>query len=105
MYEPSDRDAETVAPENARGWWSTFSAACLILAAPLLLTGWFKAAFVVAAIGCVAWFLNVRSQLKRDDDTSSSDPDDDYGDEGDDDSADGSDGDGGGGDGGGGDSD
>jgi hypothetical protein len=100
VQQPSESGEETIAPENVRGWWSTFSAACVILAVPLLLTGWFKAAFVVAAVGCVAWFLNVRSQLKRNDDTSS-DGDDDYDDEDDEGDDGGSDSDGGGGDGGG----
>jgi hypothetical protein len=35
------------------------------VAVPCLLTGQTNAAFVIATIGVVAWFLNVRSQLRR----------------------------------------
>ena len=46
-------------------WWGLASIVCLIVAVPCLLTGQLSAAFVVATLGVVAWFLNVRSQLKR----------------------------------------
>ena len=37
---------------------------CIIVAAILLAIGKLDAAFVVAALGIVAWFLNYRVQLK-----------------------------------------
>jgi hypothetical protein len=47
-----------------RGWM--FAAGiCLIFAAILLARENMSAAFVAATLGVVAWFLNVRSQLKR----------------------------------------
>jgi hypothetical protein len=47
-----------------RGW--IFAAGiCLILAAVFLVRENMSAAFVAAVLGCVAWFLNVRNQLKR----------------------------------------
>lgn len=45
--------------------WNTVAAVCLIVAVPCLLTGQINAAFVIATLGGVAWFLNVRSQLRR----------------------------------------
>jgi hypothetical protein len=47
-----------------RGW--IFAAGvCLIFAAVFLARDNINAAFVAATLGCVAWFLNVRNQLKR----------------------------------------
>ncbi|HEV7860194.1 MAG TPA: hypothetical protein VGO91_16375 [Pyrinomonadaceae bacterium] len=47
-----------------RGW--VFAAgACLIFAAVFLARDNMNAAFVAATLGIVAWFLNVRNQLKR----------------------------------------
>jgi flagellar biosynthesis component FlhA len=49
---------------SERGW--IFAAgACLILAAIFLARDNMNAAFVAATLGLVAWFLNVRNQLKR----------------------------------------
>ncbi len=38
---------------------------CIVLAAALMWRKEFNAAFVVAVVGVVAWFLNYRSQIKR----------------------------------------
>lgn len=47
-----------------RGW--IFAAGvCLIFAAVFLARDNINAAFVAATLGCVAWFLNARNQLKR----------------------------------------
>lgn len=37
---------------------------CIVVAAFFLLRGELNTAFVVAALGIVAWFLNYRSQMK-----------------------------------------
>ena len=68
------RPAESSPASNAEGGgaearpplgWSAVAAMCLIVAVPCLLIGQMSAAFVIATVGVVAWFLNVRSQLKR----------------------------------------
>jgi flagellar biosynthesis component FlhA len=47
-----------------RGW--IFAAGvCLIFAAVFVMRDNMSAAFVAATLGLVAWFLNVRNQLKR----------------------------------------
>ncbi len=51
--------------ERFENGWSLVSVVCLIVAVPCLLTGQFNAAFVVATLGVVSWFLNIRSRLKR----------------------------------------
>ena len=38
---------------------------CVAVAAVFLLRGYFDRAFIVAAIGMVAWFLNYRMQVKE----------------------------------------
>lgn len=38
---------------------------CIVLAAGLMLVGQFSAAFVVAVLGLVSWFLNHRAQVSR----------------------------------------
>lgn len=49
---------------SERGW--IFAAGiCLICAALFLALEWLNAAFVAAALGVVAWFLNIRNHLKR----------------------------------------
>jgi uncharacterized membrane protein YhfC len=45
--------------------WTIASILCLIVAALLLLRGNFDAAFVSAALGAVAWFLNYRSKIRE----------------------------------------
>ncbi len=44
--------------------WLIIAGVAIALAAVFLWLGEFNTAFVVAAIGLVAWFLNYRSQLK-----------------------------------------
>ena len=44
-------------------FWIIVACACIIVAAFMVLRGRLDAAFVVAAIGVVAWFLNYRAQL------------------------------------------
>lgn len=45
--------------------WLLAACACLLAAVACLVLGFFDAAFVTAALGAVAWFLNVRSNLPR----------------------------------------
>jgi hypothetical protein len=45
--------------------WITGSMLCLIVAAVLLLRENYDAAFVAAALGMVAWFLNYRSKIRE----------------------------------------
>jgi Flp pilus assembly protein TadB len=44
--------------------WIIASGLCLIVAAILLLRENYNAAFVAAALGAVAWFLNYRSKIR-----------------------------------------
>lgn len=46
-------------------FWLILAGACVIVAGVFLLQGDFDRAFVVAAIGMVAWFLNYRAQIKE----------------------------------------
>ena len=43
--------------------WIIIACACIIVAAFMVLRGRLDAAFVIAALGVVAWFLNYRAQL------------------------------------------
>lgn len=45
--------------------WLLVACLCLLAAAVCLWLGYFDATFVTAALGAVAWFLNVRSKLPR----------------------------------------
>ena len=45
-------------------FWLIVAGACIAVAAVFLWRGEFDRAFVVAAIGMVAWFLNYRMQMK-----------------------------------------
>lgn len=45
--------------------WVVIAAVCVLVAVVLFFRLNFEAAFVVAAIGAVAWFLNYRQQVKR----------------------------------------
>jgi len=47
--------------------WLVAACLCLLAAAALWLLGHADAAFVAAALGVVAWFLNVRVRLRRKD--------------------------------------
>jgi membrane protein implicated in regulation of membrane protease activity len=44
--------------------WVPIAAVCMLAAIVLVIRLNFEAAFVVAAIGTVAWFLNYRQQVK-----------------------------------------
>lgn len=44
--------------------WMIVAGACIAVAAVLILRGNIDAAFVVAVIGLVAWFINYRLQVK-----------------------------------------
>jgi hypothetical protein len=46
-------------------FWMTIAGVAIAFAAFLLLRGDLNAAFVVAAIGLIAWFLNYRVQMKE----------------------------------------
>ena len=46
-------------------FWLILAGACVVVAGVFLLQGDFDRAFVVAAIGMVAWFLNYRAQIKE----------------------------------------
>lgn len=43
--------------------WLLGASLCVVAAAACLVLGFYDAAFVTAALGAVAWFLNVRSKL------------------------------------------
>ncbi|HVG33694.1 MAG TPA: hypothetical protein VM911_11455 [Pyrinomonadaceae bacterium] len=45
--------------------WTIIAGACLIVAAVLLLQDNMNAAFVVATLGVVAWFLRLRGPLRK----------------------------------------
>ena len=45
--------------------WLAASCLCVLAGGVCLVLGYFDAAFVAAALGAVAWFLNVRSRLPR----------------------------------------
>ena len=44
--------------------WTIAAVVCLLVAAVFLFRENYNAAFVAAALGAVAWFLNYRSQLR-----------------------------------------
>ena len=44
--------------------WVAITAVCLVVAVVLFIKLNFEAAFVVAAIGAITWFLNFRGQVK-----------------------------------------
>lgn len=46
-------------------FWLIVAGGCVAVAGVLLLRGDFDRAFVVAAVGMVAWFLNYRMQVKE----------------------------------------
>ena len=46
-------------------FWLILAGACVVVAGVFMLQGDFDSAFVVAAIGMVAWFLNYRTQIKE----------------------------------------
>ena len=46
-------------------FWLIVAGACILVAAYFLWRRDFDTAFVIAALGAVAWFLNYRAQLKE----------------------------------------
>jgi hypothetical protein len=44
--------------------WIVIAGLCIVIAAFMALQGRLEAAFVIAALGIVAWFLNYRMQMK-----------------------------------------
>jgi hypothetical protein len=44
--------------------WIIIAGVCIVIAAFMALQGKLEAAFVIAALGIVAWFLNYRLQMK-----------------------------------------
>ena len=46
-------------------FWMTIAGVAIAIAAVMLVRREFNAAFVVAAIGLMAWFLNYRLQMKE----------------------------------------
>ncbi|HEX6624391.1 MAG TPA: hypothetical protein VF064_11805, partial [Pyrinomonadaceae bacterium] len=59
-----EADAADAAPRFPQ-LWQVAACLCLLAAAALWLLGHADAAFVAAALGVIAWFLNVRVQLRR----------------------------------------
>lgn len=57
---PRDSGADQV-----KLFWLILAGACVAVAGVFLLRGDFDMAFVVAAVGMVAWFLNYRMQVKE----------------------------------------
>ena len=45
--------------------WMIIAGLCITVAAVFLLRGDFNTAFVTAALGMIAWFLNYRIQMKE----------------------------------------
>lgn len=60
-----DEGAADSTPSEPTRLWLAAACACLLAAAALWLLDRADAAFVVAALGVVAWFLNVRVRLRR----------------------------------------
>ena len=56
---------EQAGADGARQWWSVAALLCGVAAGALLLLGRHDWSFAVAALGVVAWFMNVRAQLHR----------------------------------------
>lgn len=46
--------------------WLIAAGCCIVIAAGLLLLNKFNAAFVVAVLGLVSWFLNYRADVSKD---------------------------------------
>jgi hypothetical protein len=47
--------------------WKLMPAACLIVAALCVISDYVDAAFVIATLGVVAWFVETRNRLRADD--------------------------------------
>ncbi len=66
-------------------FWMILAGVCIVAAAFFLLRGDLNTAFVIAALGMVAWFLNYRAQMKAiiaaadlEEDSKGEDSDEDY---------------------------
>lgn len=46
-------------------FWIIIACVCIVAAAYMALNGRLEAAFVIAALGLVAWFLNYRVQMRE----------------------------------------
>jgi hypothetical protein len=46
-------------------FWMIVAGVCIITAAVFMLRRDFNTAFIIAALGMVAWFLNYRAQMKE----------------------------------------
>ena len=47
-----------------KSFWVAIAIVCTLVAAVLIIQLKFEGAFVIAAVGAVAWFLNYRQQLR-----------------------------------------
>jgi hypothetical protein len=47
-----------------KSFWIAITIVCTLVATALIIQLKFEGAFVVAAVGAIAWFLNYRQQLK-----------------------------------------
>ncbi|MGI9107383.1 MAG: hypothetical protein ACR2G4_14175 [Pyrinomonadaceae bacterium] len=56
--------SESPVPRLARRYWLIGAAACLLAAAALLMWSHLDAAFVVATLGILAWFFDLRNRLR-----------------------------------------
>ena len=61
-------ERESTSPAAGISWWSVAAVVCVFAAGVALLMNRAEASFVLAALGALAWFLNVRSNLPRVDD-------------------------------------
>ena len=51
--------------DQVKLFWLIVAGVCVAVAGVFLLRGDFDVAFIVAAVGMVAWFLNYRTQVKE----------------------------------------
>lgn len=59
------RRGSAVAQDERRGLWLVGAAACVVASAVLWWSGFADAAFVAAALGVVAYFMNQRAKYRR----------------------------------------
>lgn len=58
-------ERERMSPVTGMSWWSVAAIICVFAAGVALLMNRAEASFVLAALGALAWFLNVRRNLPR----------------------------------------
>ena len=58
-----DSSNSQVGTQHVKLFWIIIACASIVVAAFMVLRGRLEAAFVIAAVGVVAWFLNYRSQM------------------------------------------